>query len=171
MDLTFDFFSSKLWKRLLVFYLPCDSQKIATEILKWFQCLNHVLKGFSFFVGMGGCCREFLYDSLLKQNSKPIMIVERELNCIWGEEKQIQNKTVSSERLAEKSTDMAMNGPYFLFATQKSKCTSVCSEIPRTASPGDSICVWILAFKRKFKLRLRLFSKLKSKKKKKENLG
>ena len=83
MDLTFDFFSSKLWKRLLVFYLPCDSQKIATEILKWFQCLNHVLKAFSFFVGVGGwCCREFLYDSLLRQNSKPIMIVERELNCI-----------------------------------------------------------------------------------------
>ena len=125
-------------------------------------------KRFQFFCGGGGgCCREFLYDSLLRQNSKPIMIVERELNCIWGEEKQIQNKTVSSERLAEKSTDMAMNGPYFLFATQKSKCTSVCSEIPRTASPGDSICVWILAFKRKFKLRLRLFSKLKSKKKKK----
>ena len=88
MDLIFDFFSSKLWKRLLVFYLPSDSQKIATEILKWFQCLNHVLKAFSFFflcvcVWWGaGCCREFLYNSLLRQNSKPVMIVERELNCI-----------------------------------------------------------------------------------------
>jgi len=44
----------------------------------------------------------------------------------------------------------------------------ISSEIPRTAGPGDSICVWILAFKRKFKLRLRLFSKLKSKKKKRK---
>lgn len=55
MDLIFDFFSSKLWKRLLVFYLPSDSQKIATEILKWFQCLNHVLKAFSFFFFLCVC--------------------------------------------------------------------------------------------------------------------
>ena len=48
MDLIFDFFSSKLWKRLLVFYLPSDSQKIVTEILKRSQCLNHVLKAFFF---------------------------------------------------------------------------------------------------------------------------
>ena len=61
---------------------------------------------------------------------------------------------------------MAMNGPYSLPTRQKSKCISVCSEASRAASPGNSTCVWLLAFKRKFKLRSRLFSKLKFEKKK-----
>lgn len=175
MDLIFDFFSSKLWKRLLVFYLPSDSQKIVTEILKRSQCLNHVLKAFFFFFFLWGRgCREFLYNSLLRQNSKPIMIVERELNCILisklfeGKKSRFRIKLSAVSAWQRRALIWPWMG--LTLCLQKSKSVSVCSEIPRTASPGDSICVWILAFKRKFKLRLRLFSKLKSKKKR-ENLG